>query len=76
VNHSEINVSIKNATFAEIGRFPELVKDVYGKAGCPVTNSIAEWISYGTKSKVKWLDAKIDPISRSASVRLSLIPSA
>ncbi len=74
VNQAFIEVRIRNATFAEIGRHPDLVKDVYARAGCPVTNSIAEWISYGMNARVKWLDAKCDPITRSATVKLFLSP--
>ena len=72
MNQSTIVVRIWNTTFAEIGRHPELVKDVYARAGCPVTNSVAEWISYGMNARVKWLDAQIDPITRNATVKLSL----
>lgn len=72
VNQSTIEVRIRNTTFAEIGRHPDLVKDVYARVGCPVTNSIAEWISYGMNAEVKWLDAQIDPITRGATVKLSL----
>ena len=75
INQSEVELHIKNVTFSEIGRFPDLVQNVYCKAGCPVTNSMAEWISYGTNSQVKWLDARIDPMRRTASIRLSLVGS-
>jgi len=72
VNESVIDVHIRNTTFAEIGKHPELVKGVYARAGCPVTNSIAEWICYGMNARVEWLDAQIDPITRGATVKLSL----
>ena len=72
VNQSTIDVHIRGTTYAEIGRHPELVKDVYARVGCPVTNSIAEWISYGMNARVEWLDAQIDPITRGATVKLSL----
>ena len=72
VHHPTIEIRVKGATFAELGRYPELVRDVYGRAGCPVTNSMAEWICHCTGSRVRWVDATIDPITRSASVTLSL----
>ncbi len=76
VKGQEIDIQIRNATFAEIGRYPDVVEDVFRKSGCPVTNSMAEWISYGTGSKVKWLDAEVDPVKRTAQLKLSLIPAS
>ncbi len=76
VSQSQIRVHIKNATFAEIGRYPDLVDGVFRKSGCPVTNSMAEWISFGTGLKVKWVDGELDPIRRSASFTLSIFPAA
>ncbi|HME19262.1 MAG TPA: hypothetical protein VKF15_05990 [Nitrososphaerales archaeon] len=67
-----VDISIKNATFAEIGNFPDLAKGVYAKAGCPVTNSIAEWVSYCTGATVRWVDAQVNPRDRSATVKLIL----
>jgi hypothetical protein len=67
-----VDINVKNATFAEIGNFPDLAKDVYAKVGCPVTNSIAEWISYSTGEMVRWVDAQVNPRDRSATVRLLL----
>ena len=71
---SELSIHIRNVTFAEIGRHPDLVSDVYARAGCPVSNSIAEWVSYGTRSKVRWVAAAIDSTRRTADIKLSLIP--
>ncbi len=76
VSQSQIKVQIKNATFAEIGRYPDLVDGVFRKSGCPVTNSMAEWISFGTGLKVKWVDGELDPIKRTAAFTLTLIPAA
>ena len=73
VRDKVIDVHIKNATFAEIGNFPDLVRDVYARAGCPVTNSIAEWVSYCTGARVKWVDAQVNSLDRSAGVRLLLL---
>ncbi len=65
-----ISAQIRNASFAEIGKFPGLVSGVYAKAGCPVTNSMAEWVSYCTGTPVRWLDAQVNPVDRVATVKL------
>jgi len=75
VNGQAVDIHIKNATFAEIGNFPDLAGEVYARAGCPVTNSIAEWISYCTDTMVGWLDAKVNPRDRTAAVKLLLMRS-
>jgi len=75
VKNQAVDVRIKNATFAEIGNFPDLARDVYAKAGCPVTNSVAEWVTYCTGAMVKWLDAQVDPKDRTASVKLLVVGS-
>jgi hypothetical protein len=73
VKNQSVDIRIKNATFAEIGNFPDLARDVYAKAGCPVTNSVAEWVSYCTGAMVRWLDAQVNPKDRTATVKLLVV---
>ena len=70
-----IDIAIKNATFAEIGNFPDIAQGVYARAGCPVTNSMAEWVSYCTGARIKWLGAQVNPTDRGASVKLLMLKS-
>ena len=72
VDGNTVDVKLTSVAFVEIGRYPDLAKGIYEKVGCPVTNSIGEWIASGMKREVTWLGARCDPLTRNASVRLSL----
>ncbi len=74
VSGSEVSVFIRNATFSEIGAHPDLAEGLFMRAGCPVTNSIAEWLAYCARSRVKWVTASVNPVDRSAFVKLAILP--
>ena len=72
VEGETVEVNLINVAFAEIGRHADLADGLYKRIGCPVTNSVAEWIAFGMKRKVWWLEAGCDPLKRNAFVRLGL----